>query len=29
MRLMDIMYTSTLLSLIIGLAIYFTNYKNR
>jgi hypothetical protein len=29
MRLMDIMYTSTLLALIIGLAIYFTNYKKR
>ena len=29
MRLMDIMYTSTLLALIIGLVIYFTNYKKR
>ena len=29
MRLMDIMYTSTLLALIIVLVIYFTNYKKR
>ena len=29
MRLMDIIHTSTLLALIIGIAIYLTNYKKR